>query len=131
MTLNLNAARFYPRQLGILTITVGGNWGTLTVDKVTGRVLSLEEDEQAHADEPNEVGYRDIVKVDLAEFYATYGNDDPSEHIDILDVGFWFTDGFGGVGYEAPDGDWREGIANDPELMMHPSAPSVIQLGAH
>lgn len=129
MTPNLDARPFYPRQLSLDTLTVGGNWGTLTVDRLTGRVLDLDESDRDES-EAAEVGYRDIVKVDLREFYETYGKDDPSEHLDILDVGFWFTDGAGGVGYETPELDWRETIRTSG-VVGDRGAPVVIQLGAN
>lgn len=127
--MNLDASRFYPRQLSLDTITVGGNWGTLTVDKVTGRVLSLDERNSDHDDDQSEdaSGYRDIVKVDLKEFYEFYGADDASEHIDILDVGFWFTDGLGGVGYEMPEHDWRADLRLS-ELVAMPGHTGVLAL---
>lgn len=112
---NLDTSQFYPRQGGLLTLTVHGNHGFLTVDKLTGRVLHYE---QGETDE-----YCDIVKVDLNEFYATYSGRSLIERIDILDIGFWALCDCGEVIYTEPEHEWRELIVDIER--------SVIRLGAH
>lgn len=122
----LTAAPFYGPRTGF-TFTVRGNWGTLTADLITGRVIALEEDESDHINYPDEIGYRDIIKLDLAEFFAVYG-DDAVHETDILDVGFWALDGRGGVTYCEPEQDWRDDIVASG-VADAPGHREVIELG--
>ena len=68
------------------TITVTGEYGTLTCDSVTGEVVEYEPSGWA------EVSYAYIVRVDVDEWQTHY----PGETLyncDILDIGYWDKDG--------------------------------------
>lgn len=72
------------------TATVYGSYGNLTIDTVTGQVLSVE-----HAGDTTE--YADIVKFDLDEYKKHYGRLD--DNYDICDLCFW--------AYHQPAEDFR------------------------
>lgn len=89
-------------------ITFFGNYGEIDVDAATGEVVVYRPEEGGEPD------YADIVRVDLDErrrWYAAKGLplSDPQPGGDILDVGFWTSDGT----YEEPADDWRELVLLD------------------
>jgi hypothetical protein len=84
------------------TASVTGSWGTLIVDPFDGHVFRLENEPTEY--EAGETGYRDIVRIDIAEWLKAYPNESEFKGADILDVGHWFRDGT----YEAPELEWRK-----------------------
>ncbi len=95
------------------TIEVFGNYGTITVDAVTGLVLKYDKDEQecetiAKYPGHDNTGYGNIVRFDLEEWKRFY----PDEELcggDIMDWGFWKQDGT----YYAAEDSWRQDFLAD------------------
>ena len=85
------------------TFTVGGSHGILSVDAITGDVLSYDRDPSCGAG--CEGCYDDIARFDLAEWARAYPGEVLTDvgHIDILDLGCSLKDG----AYEGPEEDWR------------------------
>lgn len=74
------------------TAIVEGSWGRLEVDCQTGNVLKLTDEPEYQT---HEIGYRDIVRVDVDKYRATFGK---FAGCDILDIGYWTKEGV----YEPP-----------------------------
>lgn len=94
------------------TITFSGSYGSFEVDAGTGvavRHWPDRDDPFNPASDPAEgFGYRDLVRVDLAErraWYAAHGVTlpEPQPDGDVLDVGAWFAT----TGHCEPATDWR------------------------
>lgn len=71
-----------------------GDHGTVWVDENSGHVIGYEPEGSEE--------YANIVRFDLAEWRAHYGQEKCSGG-DILDFGYWLLDRT----YEAPEADWR------------------------
>lgn len=86
------------------TAMARGSWGAVEFDTTTGNVVALHDEPASYIVENGveERGYRDIVKVDVAEWRKTYPNETLGD-VDVLDVGYWIRGG----SYEPPVEDWR------------------------
>lgn len=90
---NILIARF------IMETTIFSSHGTLTIDSQSGDVIRCE------SDKCNDNCIDKILRFDLTEYRSHYKVSDlPPDGIDILDIGYWNTDGT----YEEPAHDWRE-----------------------
>lgn len=70
------------------TITITGSYGSLTVNRQSGAIISYE---PRTDDEP---AYSDIVRFDVNEARLHYGDDwGVIEFLDILRIGFWTNTG--------------------------------------
>lgn len=86
-------------------LVVTGEYGHLTADPHTGKVLSVEVDATSPFVTAAATGYHNITVFDVEELQRAYpGKQLTGGSIDILDVGFWSKDG----SYEAPDAEWRD-----------------------
>lgn len=70
-------------------ITISGSYGSFTVDRETGQILSRE------VYDPNDDAYSDILRFDVAEFQEWLAKNAPQyqleddDALDIVNVGFW------------------------------------------
>jgi hypothetical protein len=90
-------------------IFIFGSYGNLTCDD-DGKIISTEFDyEDGNEKESGEHEYSKILRFDVAEFTKEYGSLG-DRNIDILDIGYWFSDGDGQEQYEPPDYEFRDGF---------------------
>lgn len=83
--------------------TVHSSHGDLAVDSLTGAVLVAASVYFKGSDDAESL--RHIARFNLDEWRKTYpGEIMTGTHIDILDLGFWITDGT----YTPPDEFWRD-----------------------
>lgn len=84
---------------------ISSSSGTFVITSPHGRILemNLTQSEDAKS-------YREIERFDIAEFndwyFRRYGLQANLDHLDILALGYWLTDGT----YEPPAHDWREEV---------------------
>lgn len=83
------------------TFIVEGSEGTLICDAKTGMVLRYD-----YGSEDDSRGYSHVVCINVEDLRKAYDHPVAGYHFDILDCGFWHTEGDGG--YEPPEFDWRE-----------------------
>lgn len=84
---------------------VYGNHGRLEVDAETGIVVSRDGACDCELCNMPEVNYGHIGRFDVAEWEATYPDDElVGRQIDILDLGYWWGED---ETYEPPEYDWR------------------------
>ena len=83
------------------TFYVFGNHGSLKVS-YTGEVLEVSDN--PHSDD----SYAGIIHFDVEEWKRAYPDEELCD-MDILDIGFWDSDGR----YEGPEEDWREEFRDD------------------
>lgn len=94
--------------------TVSSSHGELTID-ADGRVTRCRTDND---DSDGGQHLKAIRRFDLGEWRAHWGNPD-TRQIDILDLGYWYTDASGADAYEPPDAQWRKEIAEILLLRKH------------
>jgi hypothetical protein len=87
--------------------TVGSSHGELTVD-AKGNVT----DRRLDNHDPDSGGHlAQIIRFDLVEWQKYWGNP-AAHHIDILDLGYWYTDPeTKEIAFTPPDANWRSEIA--------------------
>lgn len=52
--------------------------------------------------------FSSITRFDFGEYKRYYNTENAPEHLDILDIGYWYADG-----YEQPVESWREELRNN------------------
>jgi hypothetical protein len=86
---------------------IGSSHGELTADN-DGHVIHCRTDNNNHNGGAH---LASIVRFDIAE-WRRYWNNPRTRHIDILDVGYWYTaPGANNILYAPPDETWRKEIA--------------------
>lgn len=83
-----------------MSIHLTGSHGTLVVDEQTGDVQHYYRENDRETREDGD--YDDIARIDVEEWKRTYPQD-TLDGGDILDFGYWMTDGT----YVPPCEDWR------------------------
>jgi hypothetical protein len=86
---------------------VRGNYGILVCDAKSGLVLGY--DRGGDWEKDGDGYYDDIVRMDVAEWCATYKTDDIFGVHDILDFGFWDNRGM----YFEPTHSFRDDLSID------------------
>lgn len=92
------------------TFNIFGNYGSITVDSITGIPLHFEHEEGTE-DDYSTYG---IILFAVVEFMQYYGIKEMRD-CDIVDIGFWFRDANGFVQYEEAIEDHRNGFMQTGE----------------
>ena len=93
--------------------TIGSSHGELTVD-ADGYVTECRADNDAASGGGH---LASITRFDLIEWRRYWGDNPKTSHIDILDVGYWYTDPVTDSNlYAPPDETWRSEVA---EILAH------------
>ena len=87
---------------------VNGSHGEMRADALTGHVIELNNDDY------NSIEYNVIVRFDIDEWRQKYPDEELNGmNMDILDIGFWCSDGE----YVPPEEEWREDLRRENEYI--------------
>ena len=92
-----------------ITATVISSYGEVIIDAVTGAVI------ESRPFEEGDDYLAGIVQFDLPEWKLYWDLDPVHSYLDILDLGFWFSNG----AYEAAEPSWRLRTYTTPEAALH------------
>lgn len=101
-----------------MTTTVYGSHGTIDIDPETGDVIEVRLGKGPDID----THYTQILQFDLAEWHQRYPDEALPDNLDILDLGYWYTNHKQRM-YEPPDEEARRLMAGSGGVIggvLHP-----------